>query len=72
MRIVDAQVHSRGFLHRDIKPDNFELCRQVHLVDYGTCTPWNPTGVAQQGDHSRDRQTDNPSEPETGCEFVPP
>ena len=41
--------HSRHFLHRDIKPDNFaiglnENANVVHLLDFGLCKRYrNPT-----------------------------
>uniref|UniRef100_A0A0K0CTD0 non-specific serine/threonine protein kinase n=1 Tax=Angiostrongylus cantonensis TaxID=6313 RepID=A0A0K0CTD0_ANGCA len=40
-------LHSMGYIHRDVKPDNMLISRSGHikLADFGTCVKMNKNGV---------------------------
>ncbi|KAM4557215.1 rho-associated protein kinase 1 isoform 1-T1 [Fundulus diaphanus] len=42
-------IHSMGFIHRDVKPDNMLLDKAGHLklADFGTCMKMNEDGMVQ-------------------------
>ncbi|CAJ0570137.1 unnamed protein product, partial [Mesorhabditis spiculigera] len=44
-----AALHSMGYIHRDVKPDNMLIARNGHikLADFGTCVKMNANGRVQ-------------------------
>ena len=40
------EMHKVGYLHRDIKPDNFRIMNnKVVLIDFGLTAPYDKNGV---------------------------
>ncbi len=46
-----AYMHGKGFLHRDVKPDNLILCRNgaVKLIDFGLAAAFGEKRLTQAG-----------------------
>jgi serine/threonine protein kinase len=45
-------IHRQGFVHRDVKPDNFIITpeRQVYLIDFGLCKSYSFDNVERKTD----------------------
>jgi serine/threonine protein kinase len=40
------EFHKRGYLHRDVKPENFRVHNnRVYLIDFGMYREWKQNGV---------------------------